>query len=108
MDIQIITVYCLCDDMLNALQHYEDSQRQMSDAEVMTSALVAMLYFAGNFETARDFLHSHGYIPAMLSKSHFNRRLHRLADLFLLLFRRLADSWHALHSEKIYDSAGKQ
>ena len=31
----------------------DDKQRQMSDAEVVTTALVAMLYFGGNFERAR-------------------------------------------------------
>ena len=32
MDTQIVVVFCLCDDMLKALQHQEDSQRQMTDA----------------------------------------------------------------------------
>jgi len=49
MDTQIIVVYCLSDDMLTSLHHYEDKQRQMSDAEVMTTAIVAMLYFKGKF-----------------------------------------------------------
>ena len=29
MNSQIIAVFCLCDDMLNALHHYEDPQTQM-------------------------------------------------------------------------------
>jgi hypothetical protein len=29
--------------MLKALHHYEDKQRQMSDAEVMTTAIAAVL-----------------------------------------------------------------
>ncbi len=63
MDSQIVAVYCLCDDLLKALYHHEDRQCQMSDAEVMTTAIIAMLYFRGNFEAARRFLHDHGYIP---------------------------------------------
>ena len=55
MDTQIIVIFCLCDDMLKSLQHYEDIQRQMSDAEVMTTALVAVLYFKGNFCMASRF-----------------------------------------------------
>ncbi len=35
MDGQIVAVYCLCDDLLNALSHPEDRQCRMSDAEVM-------------------------------------------------------------------------
>jgi hypothetical protein len=37
MDIQIIQVYCLCDDLLKAMQYQEDTQCQMSDTEVMLS-----------------------------------------------------------------------
>ena len=69
MDDSVLAIYCLCDDLLKALKHYEDSQRQMSDAEVMTTALVAALYFGGNFEPARSLLTNSCYIPRMLSKS---------------------------------------
>ena len=41
MDSQIVAVYCLCDDLLKALYHHEDLQCQMSDAEVMTAALLS-------------------------------------------------------------------
>ena len=39
MDDQIVAVYCLCDGVLEALDHYEDPQRTLSDTEVMTTAL---------------------------------------------------------------------
>ncbi len=80
MDTQIIVVFCLCADMLKSLHHYEDRQCRMSDAEVMTTAIVAMLYFRGNFRLASQYLYEHGYIPNMVSRSRFNRRLHRIAD----------------------------
>ena len=41
MDTQIVAVFCLVDDMLKALHHYEDRQCVMSDAEVMTTAMIA-------------------------------------------------------------------
>ncbi len=68
MDTQIVAVFCLCDDMLKALQHFEDPQSQISDAEVMTTAIVAMLYFGGNMEKARAHMREYGYIPKMLEK----------------------------------------
>lgn len=102
MDTQIIAVFCLYDDMLIALHHVEDKQCQMSDAEVMTTASVAMLYFRGNFELARRFLWEQGYMLTMLSKSRFNRRLHRLADLFLVLFSLLAETWKELNAASVY------
>ena len=78
----------------------------MKDAEVMTAAIVAMLYYRGNFRMACQFLCEYGYMPQMLSRSRFNRRLHRIADLFLTLFLSLGEYWKLLneHSTYILDS----
>jgi Transposase DDE domain len=46
----------------------------------MTTALVAAEVFGGCFEQSRRFLHAHGYIPRMLSKSRCNRRLHAFPE----------------------------
>jgi len=102
MDTQIVAVYCLSDDMLKAFRHYEDPQSQMSDAEVMTTAITAALHFGGNIEKARVHLHEQGYIPNMIGKSRFNRRLHRIADLFLTLFSLLGETWKELNTNSIY------
>jgi hypothetical protein len=102
MDSQIVAVYCLCDDLLKALYHGEDRQCQMSDAEVMTTALIAALFFGGNHEKARLFLQEMGYIPQMLGKSRFNRRWHRQAELFLTLFNLLGETWKQLNERSIY------
>ena len=102
MDTQIVAVYCLCDDLLKALYHPEDPQRLMSDAEVMTVAIVAALFFGGNHETTRQFLQEMGYIPKMLSKSRFNRRWHHLADLFWALFNMLGETWKQLNEDSLY------
>ena len=48
MNNEIIAIYCLCDDILRAMNHRGDPQQQMSDAEVMTTAIVAVVYFCGN------------------------------------------------------------
>lgn len=107
MDLHIIFVYCLCADLLKGLHHQEDPQCQMSDAEVMTTALVAALYFSGRYERAREMLQEQGYIPHMLSKSQFSRRLHRLDFLFVTLFRVLGEHFKDLNPESVYiiDSA---
>jgi len=102
MDTQIIVVFCLCADMLKSFHHYEDRQCQMSDAEVMTTAIVAMLYFKGNFSLASCYMFEQGYIPNMLGKSRFNRRLHRIAELFLTLFLRLGETWKKLNEKSVY------
>ena len=102
MDTQIVAVFCLSSDMLKALRHYEDPQCQMLDAEVMTTAIVAALYFGGNFEPARKYLKEQGYIPNMLGKSRFNRRLHRIHSLFLTLFQLLGNTWKELNTQSMY------
>jgi hypothetical protein len=102
MDTQIITIYCLCDDMLKAFHHRDDPQCQMTDAEVMTTALVAALFYGGNFEQARGFLKTEGYIPAMLSKSRFNRRLYRLEPMFHSLFDLLGAFWSRENHRAVY------
>ena len=102
MDDKIIATFCLCDDLLKAIHHPEDSQGQMNDAEVMTTALVAALFFRGNHESARAMLKQHGYIPQMLSKSRFSRRLHRIQEIFVILFDLLGQTWKTLNKDSLY------
>lgn len=102
MDEKIVATFCLCDDLLKAIHHPMDKQCQMNDAEVMTTALVAALFFRGKHESARAMLKEYGYIPQMLSKSRFSRRLHRIKDLFLLLFHLLGNIWKTLNADAIY------
>ena len=102
MDNKIIATFCLCDDLLKAMRHQEDRQGQMNDAEIMTTACIASLCFRGNHESARAMLKQYGYIPHMLSKSRFSRRLHRIKDLFLVLFDLLGQTWKTLNTEAIY------
>ncbi len=102
MEEKILLIYCLCDDLLKVLHHYEDPQCKMKDAEVMTTALVAILFFGGNFEHARAMLGVPTYIPQMVSKSRFNRRLYRVYDLFFILYGALAQTWKQLNCEALY------
>jgi hypothetical protein len=71
-------------------------------AEVVTTALVAMLFFRGNFEAARALLCAPWYMLHMLSRSRLNRRLHRHNDLLLTLFELLGHTWKHLNTESIY------
>jgi hypothetical protein len=102
MDDKIIATFCLCDDLLKAMHHQEDRQGQMNDAEIMTTALIASLFFRGNHESARAMLQQHGYIPQMLSKSRFSRRLHRIKDIFIILCDVLGQTWKTLNTDAIY------
>lgn len=102
MDDKIVVTFCLCADLLKAIHHQEDCQCQMNDAEIMTTALIAALYFRGNHESARTMLKQYGYIPHMLSKSRFSRRLHHIKELFIIFFDLLGSIWKALNPDAIY------
>jgi hypothetical protein len=102
MDEKIIAIFCLCDDLLEAIRHQESPQCQMNDAEVMTTALVAALFFRGKHESARLMLKQHGYISQMLSKSRFSRRLHRMKTMFVTLFDLLGQTWKTLNVNSTY------
>jgi hypothetical protein len=53
MDDKILAVYGLSAAILNAIGQAEDPPPQMSDAEVMTTGVVAMWFCRGNVEAAR-------------------------------------------------------
>jgi len=74
----------------------------MNDAEIMTTAFVASLFFRGNHESARAMLQQYDYIPHMLSKSRFSRRLHRIKDIFIIVFHLLGQTWKTLNTASIY------
>ncbi|WP_375476086.1 hypothetical protein [uncultured Nostoc sp.] len=53
----------------------EDSQRDMSDVEIIISTICAAMYFNSNQNKACGYLKDHNLIPDMLEKSRFNRPL---------------------------------
>ena len=74
----------------------------MSDAEVMTTALVAMLHWGGNYAKARKWLKNRQYIPTMLGKSRFSRRLNRLNHLVVSCFNLIGQSWKEVNPADSY------
>jgi len=82
-------LYCITADLLKAAGHTDDCRCALTDAEVITTALVAAFYFGGNIERSRKFMGSAGLMPHMLSKSRLTRRLHRVAGLVNSLFHQL-------------------
>jgi hypothetical protein len=74
MDDTIITIYCLCEEFLEAIGHRDDPQVRLSTAEVMPVPLVSAAFFSGNIDKTRLFLHEYGYMKEMISKSRLNHR----------------------------------
>lgn len=94
MEDQIIFIYSLCDDLLASFGTNKDAQCKMNSAEVMTVAIVAALFFGGNFSKARLMLKSHNYIQNMLSESRLNRRMHEIdISIGQTIFHAIAQSF---------------
>ena len=76
----IITSYVIIDDTMRSLNHRSHSLAKITDAEVLTVAVVAAKYFHNNHERALWMLTHLGYLSEPLSTARFNRRLHAIAD----------------------------
>ncbi len=84
----------------------EDSHRKVSDAEVITTAVVSALYFGGHMDNARGFMKMTGMVAGMLDKSRFNRRLHQNGDLIFSIFWQIGHCLKSMTgaSEYVIDS----
>lgn len=80
-----IAIYCFVDDYLQIGHPKEGAKRKLTDAQIITTALVAARFFCGNYTKARWYLREvhHFDFP---DKSNFNRHLHRLATTISSLF----------------------
>jgi hypothetical protein len=84
-DALIVTIYVVIDETMKTLGHQSHSLAALSDAEVLTVAVVAAHAFGNHQRRALDMLYYLGYLPTRLSPSRFNRRLHALAAWLPLL-----------------------
>jgi Transposase DDE domain len=88
---KFIAIYVFIDDILIEIGHKEPVNRNASDSEVITVALIAAKYFHGNIDHAISFAKSTNLSPGMLSKSRFNRRIHSIFELLIDLFSNTAE-----------------
>jgi hypothetical protein len=84
-DALIVTIYVVIDETMKTLGHQSHSLAALSDAEVLTVAVVAAHAFGNHQRRALDMLYALGYLTTHLSPSRFNRRLHALAAWLSLL-----------------------
>ena len=57
-----IAIYVFIDDLLKEIKHNEPTNRNMSDAEIITTVLVSAIYFYGHHEKAMSFMSSTGMV----------------------------------------------
>lgn len=78
---QTVAMYCLLDDFLRASrlpgQREADARRRLTDAQGLTTALLAARYFGGRYYLAQRYMEQHWGMN-FLDKSGFGRHLTRL------------------------------
>ena len=99
---KVIGIYCLVDYILKGVHHLEHKERKVSDSEIISTALVSALYFKGNQFHAINYMGTHNMIPAMIGKSGFNKRLHKVASLLMWLFLHIGRLFKYLCAELEY------
>lgn len=99
---KIISIYCLIDDILQEINHIEDVRRQVSDSEIILMSIVSSISFYGNHSSGIKFMKQYGFIPNMLDKSRFNRRLHKIGNLLYELFEIVSSYYKDLCCELHY------
>jgi hypothetical protein len=90
-DTLIVAAYVMTDDVMSMLGHQDHCLAKVSDAEVLTVAVVAARYFQNHHERALWVMCQTGYLTHRLSTSRFNRRLHGLSEWLELLIAVLGE-----------------
>ncbi|HEX8504546.1 MAG TPA: IS982 family transposase [Hymenobacter sp.] len=102
---QTVAMYCFLDDLLAltrpAWARPADPRRRLSDAQVLTTALVAARFFGGNLVLGRRYMEQH-WGQNRLDKSGFTRQPHALTDTLLGLFATCGHVLKELHTEARY------
>ncbi|WP_299466582.1 IS982 family transposase [uncultured Microscilla sp.] len=96
-----IAIYCFIDDFLKKTGYKENPIKKITDAELMTTALVAARYFSGNHQKSMSYMRNHHGVD-MIDKSGFNRRLHGLSMQLNALFIGLGSTLKELNTESKY------
>lgn len=98
---QTITIYCFIDDFFHAIGRKDDAHCKISDAELLTTALLPARYFYGNLHSAYNYMQAHHGVKR-IDKSGFVRRLHALQEQLLALFAALGQSIRELNTSCAY------
>lgn len=96
-----IAIYCFLDDYLKISNPKEDYRRKISNAEIITTVLLATRYFHGNFVSARRYMREHHGMQN-LNRSNFNRHLHRLTKAIGFIFTALGQTLKELNTSSRY------
>lgn len=77
-ELQLIAIYCFCDDFLKSKNYQDWPNVKMSLAEIMLVYIVATRFFYGNIQRAYLTLKDKKYFLRPISKGQLNERLNKL------------------------------
>lgn len=91
MDTFATTVYVITEEVLRILNVQDNHQSIMSNAEIITFAIVTAKFFSGNCKMARYMCQRIHLFQKILSNSRLNRRIHNISwDCWIAIFRFLS------------------
>lgn len=91
METYATVVYVITDEVLRLLAVQDDPQSLMSNAEVITFAILSARFFSANFQMTRYICKRLNLFTNLLSNSRLNRRIHRISwAIWHAIFRLLA------------------
>ena len=97
-----VAIYCYIDDFLKLSNHkQENKKRKMSDAEIITTALISAFYFGGNYRCGLHYMQSHQGVQK-LDKSNFSRCLNRLDTVIENFFQSVGQFNKEKTKDKIF------
>src|SRR3989339_306102 len=91
METYATIVYVISDEVLRLLNVTDDPQSKMSNAEVITFAILSARFFSANFKLSRYVCRRLNLFSNILSNSRLNRRIHSISwTSWYAIFRLLA------------------
>lgn len=101
MEENIITVFCLVDDLMKILDIKDDVRAKISNAEILTIGYMAVRYFRGNYYNAHQLYLSMKPSYA-IDYSRFIRRLNNLNYAIDGVFKVLSEVFYKTSKSEIY------
>jgi hypothetical protein len=103
-DINIIGIFCIVDDVLKNLGLKDDVRAEASNSEILAIAILAFLFFGGNFKKALSFVLQHN----LFTKISYSRFLRRLRDLVNNWGHTLFFAFLTIFDELLRQKTGKE
>ena len=80
MNEQAIAIFSICDEIVKSFGFPDNPQHKMSNAEIMTFALISALHYHADYRTTRLVSISCKYFSNILSYSRLVRRIHAIPE----------------------------